>query len=110
MIALLIVSAIIGAAVAGVTGISVLFWIAGGFFFICGLPFAAAAAFIHGEVSYAQDREDYRQAMSELQAEELAAGHEFAEDVRFDRLAASSRAQTNVFNDNRQVHFHGRAE
>jgi hypothetical protein len=106
MITLLILSVIFGAVVSGLTGIGFLFWIAGGFFLVCGLPFAVISSFIHGEVSYAQDREDYRQAMAEVKAEELADEHEFAEDVRLDRFVKSSRAQTNICNDNRQVHLH----
>jgi hypothetical protein len=108
MIILLVISAVVGAVVYGFTGIGFLFWIAGGVFFVCGLPFAVVFSLVHGEVSYAQDRADYRQAMAEIQAEELADEHEFAEDERVDRLVASGKAQTNVYTDNRQVHFHGR--
>jgi hypothetical protein len=64
------------------------------------------SSFVHGEVSYAQDRADYRQAMLEIKTEELADEHEFAEDTRLDRLIKSSGTQTNIYNDNRQVHFH----
>jgi hypothetical protein len=99
-------SLIFGAVISGVTGIGFLFWISGGVFFVCGLPFAVISSFIHGEVSYAQDRADYRQIMSEIAAEELAEEHEFAEDARLDRLVESSRVRTNIYNDNRQVHLH----
>jgi hypothetical protein len=107
MIALFIVSALIGAVISGLTGIGFLLWLAGGFIFICGLPFALISSFVHGEVSYAQDREDYRQALAEIKAEERACEHEFAEDARIDRLIESSKTQTSIYNDNRQVHFHG---
>jgi hypothetical protein len=106
MITLLILSVIIGAVVSGLAGIGFLFWITGGVFFVCGLPFALVSSFVHGEVSYAQDRADYRQAMAEIEAEELAEEHEFAEDARLDRLVESSRVRTNIYNDNRQVHLH----
>jgi uncharacterized membrane protein len=107
MLALFIMSAIAGAIVYGFTGTGFLFWAAGGVFFVCGLPFAIVSSFIHGEVSYAQDRADYRQMMAELKAEELADEHEFAEDGRADRIARSGKPQTNNYTDNRQVHFHG---
>jgi hypothetical protein len=109
MLVLLILSAITGGAVSGLTGMSFLFWLAGGIVFICGLPFVLVISFIHGEVSYAQDREDYRQAMSEIKAEELADEHEFAEDARVDRLVeAVKRSSAKLYNDNRQVHIHRR--
>jgi 1,4-dihydroxy-2-naphthoate octaprenyltransferase len=106
MIILIVMAIIIGAVVSGLTGISFLFWLAGGFVFFCGLPFTAAASFIHGEVSYAQDCADYRQAMSEIAAEERADEHEFAEDERVNRIIRSARVQKTVYNDNRQVHIH----
>jgi hypothetical protein len=107
MLVLFILSAIVGTVVYGFTGIGFLFWIAGGVFFVCGLPFAVVSSFVHGEVSYAQDRADYRQAMAEIQTEELADEHEFAEDARIDRIVKSAKAQMNSYVDNRQVHFHG---
>jgi hypothetical protein len=106
MLILLIMSAAAGAAVYGFTGIGFLFWIAGGVFFVCGLPFAIISSFIHGEVSYAQDRADYRQAMAEIKAGELADEHEFAEDERADRIIKSGKARTSIYTDNRQVHIH----
>jgi hypothetical protein len=110
MILLLILSVITGAIISGVTGIGVLFWAAGGFVFICGLPVAAVTSFIHGEVSYAQDRADYRQMMADMEAEELADERELAEEARFDRLIELSGARTSIYNDNRQVHLHGKEE
>jgi hypothetical protein len=106
MLILLIMSAIVGFVVYGFTGIGFLSWIAGGVFFVCGLPFAAVSSFVHGEVSYAQDRADYRQAMAEIKAEELVDEHEFAENTRLDRIVKSGKAQTNIYTDNRQVHIH----
>jgi hypothetical protein len=110
VIALLIISGVIGAIVAGTTGIDVLFGIVGCVVFICGLPFALLSSFVHGEVSYAQDRADYRQAMSDIAAEELANEREAAEDARVDRLIKGSKAQMRIYNDNRQIHFHGTAK
>jgi hypothetical protein len=108
VIILLIMSAIFGAVISGVTGAGVLFWIAGGAVFICGLPFAVIFSFVHGEVSYAQDRADYRQFMSEIAAEESADEHECACAARPDRPVKPAKTQTNIYNDHRQVHFHGR--
>jgi hypothetical protein len=82
------------------------FWVAGGVVFICGLPSALISSFIHNEVSYAQDRADYRQAMLEIKADELIDAHEFAEDLRTDRLIRASGTQTTVYNDNRQVRLY----
>jgi hypothetical protein len=112
MISLLIISVIAGAAVSSFTGIGFLFWLAGGFVFVCGLPFAAATSFVYDAVSYAQDRADYRQAMADIGAAELADEHEFAEDDRADRLAAAVKEthKPTVTFDNRQIHFHGRGE
>jgi hypothetical protein len=109
MLTLIILSAIAGAVIYGVTGMEFLFWIAAGIFFVCGLPFALISSFIHGEVSYAQDRADYRQTMSEIGAEELADEHEFAEDARVDRLveAVKRDGRGDTYNDNRQVHLYG---
>jgi hypothetical protein len=108
IIASLIISVIFGAVVSAVTGMGFLFWITGGVFFVCLLPLALVLSLIHGEVSYAQDRADYRQAMAEIQAEELAGERETAEDARLDRLIKSGKTRTSVYNDNRQVHLHGR--
>jgi hypothetical protein len=110
MIALFIISIIFGSVVSGITGIGILFWLAGGFTFFCGLPFALATSFIHGEVSYAQDMAEYREAMAEIQAEGLAAKHEAAEDARASRLvkAVKKDRRSTTYNDNRQIHFHGK--
>jgi hypothetical protein len=109
MIILIILSVIAGAVISGVTGMGFLFWVAAGVFFVCGLPFALISSFIHGEISYAQDRADYRQTMSEITAEELTDEHEFAEDARVDRLvkAVKRKRRGDTYNDNRQVHLHG---
>jgi hypothetical protein len=107
MITLLVMSIIAGAAVSGFTSIGFLFWLTGGIVFICGLLFALISSFVHSEVSYAQDRADYREAMAEIKAEELADEHEFAEDTRVDRLAGSLKPRTAIYNDNRQVYLHG---
>jgi hypothetical protein len=106
MLALFFLSAIIGLVVFGCTGIGFLSWLIGGAVFICGSPFTLILSFVHGEVSYAQDREDYRQMMAEIEAEELLTDHELAEDARTSRLLESSSGEPAVYNDNRQVHFH----
>jgi hypothetical protein len=79
------------------------------FFFVCGLPWALVTSFVHNEVSYTQDRADYRATMAEIAAEELACDHEYAEDARVDRIVESvKKSQKKTYNDNRQVHIHGR--
>jgi hypothetical protein len=109
MIILLAAALILGAIVTGLTGSDVLFIPAVIFFFICGLPLALVTSFVHSEVSYTQDRADYRATMAEIAAEELADDHEHAEDARVDRLVeAVKKIQKKTYNDNRQVHFYGR--
>jgi uncharacterized membrane protein len=104
MIVVLVIAIVIGIAVSGFTGFAILGWLAGGFIFLCGLPGALIAAFVHGEVSYAQDRADYRQMLSDIRAEE----HECAKDARADRLIETiQKNPAKIYNDNRQVHFHG---
>jgi hypothetical protein len=90
----LVLSAVFGGVVSSVTGLDFLFWIAAGVFFICLLPAALVISLIHGEVSYAQDRADYREEMAGIRAAELAAGE----------------GPANIYNDNRQIHFHGPAD
>jgi hypothetical protein len=111
MITLLIVALILGVIVSGLTGIGVLFIPAVIFFFVCGLPWALVTSFVHNEVSYTQDRSDYRETMAEITTEEIACDHEYAEDERVDRLVeAVKKIQTKTYNDNRQVRFYGRQE
>ena len=109
MLVCLIIAAVIGLIVSGVTGIGILGWAAGILFFIFGLPGALIASFIHGEVSYAEDRADYRETMSEIAAADLAGEHEYAEDARIDRLvdAVKRGRRGKTYADNRQVHIHG---
>lgn len=109
MLILLILSFIIGAVVGGVSGIGILGWVAGIFFFVCGLPGALITSFVHDEVSYAQDRADYRQLKSDIAAQELAETHEYAEDERNDRLVETIKKNPKrIYNDNRKqsVHLH----
>jgi ABC-type transport system involved in cytochrome bd biosynthesis fused ATPase/permease subunit len=109
MITLLVVALILGAIITGLTGQEALFLPVAVFFFICGLPWALVTSFVHNEVSYTQDRADYRAEMSEITAEELADEHEYAEDERIDRLVeAVKKIQKKTYNDNRQVRFYGR--
>jgi hypothetical protein len=82
--------------------------IAGGFFFICGLPSALVGSFIHSEVSYAQDRADYRQMLSDMEIDMRAEEHELLEDERIDRLIESQkRPITQIYNDRRQINING---
>jgi hypothetical protein len=107
MLALLILSVIIGIAVSGFSGFPILGLLAGGFVFFCGLPGALITSFVHGEVSYAQDRADWRQYKADLVNSSLAEEYEYAEDIRIDRLIETAKKnQKQVFYDNRQVHFH----
>jgi hypothetical protein len=47
--------------------------------------------------------------LSDMEAEELACEHEYAEDERVDRLAeAVKRKSVRIYNDNRQVRLYGR--
>jgi hypothetical protein len=109
MLILLLISIIIGAAVSGVTGFSILGWIAGVLFFCFGLPGVLLFSFIHGEVSYAQYRADLRQYKSDYTAREIAEEHERLEEDRTERLIDTAKKNpTMVYRDNRQIHFHGR--
>lgn len=108
MLILMIICAIIGLVIGGATGISLLGWIAGIFLFLCGLPGVLIGGFIHDEVTYAQDAADYRQMMSDFDADMRADEHELAEDIRVDRLIKTrKRPLTQIYNDKRQVHIHG---
>jgi hypothetical protein len=108
MLILLIISAIIGLIVSGLTKIALIGWLIGGFFFVCGLPGALIGGFIHNEITYVQDREDYRQMMSEVDADRRAEEHEFYEDERTARLTRNNKGSlTQIYNDKRQVHIHG---
>jgi hypothetical protein len=108
MITLIIIAAIIGGIASAFTGIGMLLWLVGALVFICGLPFALISSFVHGEVSYGQDRADYRQEMAEINAEELADEQEFAQDARVDRLVEAIKRKQRPSIDNRQIHIHGR--
>ena len=91
MLILLITSGIIGLIVSGISGYPIAGWIVGAFIFICGLPGALIGGFIHDEVSYSQDRADYRQFMSDMRADLRADEHEYNEDMRTDKFLSSSR-------------------
>jgi hypothetical protein len=109
MLILTIVSIIIGCTVSSFSGFDLPGWIAGSVIFLCGLPGALAISFIHGEVSYTQDRADYRQRLSDIAAAGIAEEHELAEDGRTDRIISTVKKNPKqVFHDNRQVHIHGR--
>jgi len=109
MLILIFISIVIGLVVSGLSGFGILGIVAGIFFFVCGLPGAILGSFIHGEVSYAQDRADLRQFESDCAAREVAEEHEYLEENRTERLIDTVRRNpTKVYHDNRQVHFHGR--
>ena len=110
MLILLIISAVIGAVVGGLSGISILGWIAGIFFFVVGLPGALIGGFVHDTTTYIQDRADDRQMLSDFNADTRAIDHEIAEDLRTDRLIRSKtkgRSLTQIYNDNRSVNIYG---
>jgi hypothetical protein len=109
MLILLVLSIIIGAIVAGVTGIGVLFWVISIFFFICGLPAALITGFVHGENGYAQDRADYREELRELVEEERFLERELHEDERLGTYLDAMEDhddEPDIYIDNRQIHFH----
>jgi cell division protein FtsB len=108
MLVSLIVSVILGAIVAGVTGISFLFWVVAIFAFVCSLPFVLVDGYIQSKIDYAQDREDERQSMRDLAEEDRFYEHEMYEDERLDRyIDESNKKPTHfIYNDNRQVHYH----
>ena len=109
MIVLFILAGIAGIAVSGLTGSGTAGLIVGIIFFVCGLPGTLLLSFIHGEVSYAEDRADYRETMSRIAAAEIAYEHEYAEDERTEHLVEavkSKRCAGDTYNDNRQVHIH----
>jgi hypothetical protein len=95
MIGLLLFSAIVGMVVAGIAG-ALPGIIVGVALLVCGAPFALVSDFVHGEVSYAEDRADYRAMIAEQNEDDR-------EQERADREDRAPR----VFNDNRQVHIHG---
>jgi hypothetical protein len=106
LIALLIVSAILGGIVAGITGIGALFWVVSIVLFVCGLPFTLIDGYIQDKIDYVQDREDYREIMREV-----------AKDERMDRYLDKLDDldeyddddyddEPNIYIDNRQVHIH----
>jgi len=66
VLVLLILSVILGTVVAGLTGISFLFWVVVVFVFVCRLPVALVTGFIYGEVEYAQTCADYRATIRKL--------------------------------------------
>jgi hypothetical protein len=110
MIILLLLSVIICLFITGITGILFIGLAAAVFVFICGLPGTLINGFVHGEVKYAQDREDLRQMEAEITGLELAEQHEILEDARTDRLAgAIGNVNPVINNDNRQVHIHNQA-
>jgi hypothetical protein len=111
LIVLTIFSIIIGLVVSGITGFGIFGLLAGGIIFCIGLPGALIASFIHGEVSYAQDCEDYRQLQSDITAMNIAEEHEYAEDERNERLIETlENNPKQVYYDkrNQHIHLHGR--
>jgi len=104
----IILSAVVGLIVDCISGISLVGWAVGIFLFLCGLPGAIIGSFVNDSISYVQDRADYRQMMSDLDADVRAEEHELAEDRRINRLIKhQGESLTQVYNDQRQVHIHG---
>jgi hypothetical protein len=109
MIVLLIISFVVGGIVAGVTGIGLLGWVAGGFIFLCGLPGVLIFSAIFSGISYSHDRADYRQIQSDLAADIRAEEHQILEDIRSNQLIDVIRNNpSRNYNDNRQVNIYGR--
>jgi hypothetical protein len=113
VLGLLIISIIVGAIVAGVTGIGFLFWVVAVPLFVCGLPFALITGFVHDEVSYAQDRADYREEMRQIAEDERELEREFYEYERTDRyldklddISGYGSSTINYNIDARSVHYH----
>lgn len=106
MITLLLLSAITGLFILGISGSIFIGLLAAFAVFICGLPAAFIAGCVYDMVEYAQDWEDLRQLEAEIDAEELFERHELSEDARTDRLAGAIGNVKSVINDNRQIHIH----
>ena len=97
-----IVAAIIAGFILYISGNWDYTWYTFVFCFICGLPGALIAGYIHGEVTYAQDRADIREYDRQMA--------EWLRDCeREDRKA--ERYNTPIeYHDNRQIHFHDRSD
>jgi len=89
---------IIGGIVAGVTEISLLFWVVSIALFVISLPFTLINGFIQDKIDYVQDREDDRAFM-----------HELSEDLRHEEYLEQLEDHHNhiTYNiDSRSIHFH----
>jgi hypothetical protein len=90
---------IIGGIVAGVTGISFLFWVVSIALFVISLPFTLIDGFIQDKIDYVQDREDDRMLMREL-----------SEDLRheeyLEHLEDNKHNHITYNIDARSIHFH----
>ena len=72
-------------------------FLAGGITFLIGSPFMLISGFIDSKIDRAQDREDYRQMMSDINADIRAEEHELAENERMDRyLNAVKRKKSDM--------------
>jgi hypothetical protein len=101
MFGLIIVAGVLGL-IAGIVGDALLGWLVFGAVFILGLPLTLICMLIHGEVEYVQDCAYERQLLAELSADLRAAEHEDRED---ERARNQKRGVTQIYADNRQVHF-----
>jgi len=109
MLILIAISAVIGLIVSAWSGISLIGWLVGGFFFVCGLPGALISAFVDDRIDYVQEREDDRWLMRELDEDIRADEHEYRADKRANRIAKGKKGSvTQIYNDHRQVHINGR--
>ena len=93
----IILCSIIGGVVAGITGISILFWVVSIALFVISLPYTLIDGFVQDKIDYIQDREDERELMREL-----------SEDLRheeyLDQLKDNNHVTYNI--DSRSIHFH----
>ena len=83
-------------------------FLAGGITFLIGSPFMLISGFIDSKIDRAQDREDYRQMMADINADIRAEEHEQAENERMERYLNAvkrKKSDTNIYIDNRQIHI-----
>ena len=116
MLVLLIISAILGGIVAGVTGIGVLFWVVSIVFFVLGLPGVLIDGFFHGRDVYRQDRADYRALMRDLNEDLREDERETRRQIRHEEYLdhldqiGSYHDRTTYNIDARSVHYHNHPE
>ena len=85
MLALLIVSIILGIVIVGLTRIDFLFWVVAVIIFICGLPVALISRFIREEAKFAQNQEDHREEMRQRSEEKQELHRRIWEEGRLEK-------------------------